>query len=417
MAERFLVCSCDYNSRMAFNLREQFLTDKFVAHRFLTLPSGNKVQCEYVWIDGSGEFLRSKTRTLDFVPQTPDDLPVWNFDGSSTNQAHGADSDVFLKPVAMYNDPFRLGDHKLVMCETLDNKLQPHHTNNRRHCLQTMEAAKSEKPWFGMEQEYTLLDVDGHPFGWPKNGFPGPQGPYYCGVGATKVYGRDIVESHYRACLYANIDISGTNAEVMPGQHEYQVGPCEGIKMGDQLWMSRFLLHRIAEEFGVIATFDPKPIAGDWNGAGCHTNFSTEKMRKKGGYNAILAAIECLSHAHREHIAYYDPSGGRDNERRLTGEHETASISKFSYGVASRCSSVRIPRETESKGFGYFEDRRPSSNCDPYSVTDAIVRTCCLGVKKLSKTYTPQDAESLRKMIQSMDNQKIEEEDSKDDSS
>ncbi|KAI6175794.1 Glutamine synthetase 2 cytoplasmic [Aphelenchoides bicaudatus] len=397
---------------MAFNLRDQFVTDKFVANKFLTLPTGKKVQAEYVWIDGSGEFLRSKTRTLDFVPKKPDDLPLWNFDGSSTNQAHGADSDVFLKPVAVYNDPFRLGDHKIVMCETLDNKLQPHPTNNRRRCLQTMEAAKNEHPWFGMEQEYTLLDVDGHPFGWPKNGFPGPQGPYYCGVGANKVYGRDIVDSHYRACIYAGVNISGTNAEVMPGQFEFQVGPCEGIEMGDQLWIARFLLHRIAEEFGVIATLDPKPIAGDWNGAGCHTNFSTEKMRKPGGYNEILSSIEKLSHAHREHIAYYDPSGGRDNERRLTGLHETASISKFSSGVASRCSSVRIPRQTEVDGFGYYEDRRPSSNCDPYAVTDAIVRTTCLGVKKLSKTYTPQDAESLRKMIQGMQGTAIEEENS-----
>ncbi|KAH7706535.1 Protein GLN-3 b [Aphelenchoides avenae] len=391
---------------MTLNLRDQFSTDKYVADRFMKLPSYQKYQAEYIWIDGSGEHLRSKTRTLDKPIKNVDDLPLWNFDGSSTGQASGADSDVFLKPVAIYADPFRMGEHKLVMCETLDNKLQPHPTNNRRRCLQTMDAAKNEHPWFGMEQEYTLLDVDRHPFGWPKApfGYPGPQGPYYCGVGANRAYGRDIVESHYRACIYAGIDISGINGEVMPGQWEFQVGPCEGIAMGDQLWVARFLLQRVAEEFGVIASFDPKPIQGDWNGAGCHTNFSTEKMRKPGGYQEILKAIERLSHSHREHIAYYDPSGGKDNERRLTGEHETASITQFSSGVASRNTSIRIPRQTEVDGFGYFEDRRPSSNCDPYAVTDAVVRTCCLGVKKLSRTYTPNDAETLRKLIGQMQN-------------
>lgn len=387
----------------SLNLRSQFSTDKHLAQRFAHLPDSNRVQVEYVWIDGSGENIRSKTRSLEKVPGTVDDLPIWNFDGSSTNQALGADSDVFLKPVAMYNDPFRLGHHKIVMCETLDNKLQPHPSNNRRRCFQTMEAAKDEHPWFGMEQEYTLLDIDAHPFGWPKApfGFPAPQGPYYCGVGANKVYGRDIVESHYRCCLYSGVLISGTNAEVMPGQWEFQVGPTEGIAMGDQLWIARFLLHRVAEEFGIIVTFDPKPISGDWNGAGCHTNFSTEKMRKPGGYNEILTAIDRLSKVHNEHIAYYDPTGGKDNERRLTGQHETATIGKFSSGVASRCSSIRIPRQTEVDGFGYFEDRRPSSNCDPYSVTDAIVRTCCLN-RKLSKSYMPQEADKLRAMIKDL---------------
>jgi glutamine synthetase len=395
---------------MSSNLRDQFSTDKSVAAKYMALPSHNIIQAEYVWIDGSGEHLRSKTRSLTALPKKVEDFPIWNFDGSSTNQASGADSDVFLKPVAVYKDPFRLGDHKIVLCETLDNKMRPHASNHRYKCAQSMESVKQEHIWFGMEQEYTLLDADGHPFGWPKAGYPGPQGPYYCGVGADKVYGRDIVESHYRACIYAGVQISGTNAEVMPGQWEFQVGPCEGIAMGDQLWIARFLLHRVAEEYGVLISLDPKPIPGDWNGAGCHTNVSTEKMRKPGGYAEIISAIEKLSKAHAEHIAYYDPSGGKDNERRLTGAHETASINKFSYGVAHRGSSVRIPRQTQVDGYGYFEDRRPSSNCDPYSVTDAIVRTCCLGVKKLSKSYVPTDAENIRKLVSELKSGKIEEE-------
>ncbi|CEF64930.1 Glutamine synthetase 2 cytoplasmic [Strongyloides ratti] len=384
---------------MNFNLRQQFSTDKGLAERFLNLEIKGFIFAEYVWIDGTGEHIRSKTRTLDFEPLSPEDLPIWNCDGSSTGLAFGKDSDVFLKPVAIYKDPFRRQKNILVLCETLNNKMQPTKTNNRKKCYETMKQVAHLKPWFGMEQEYTLLDMDGHPFGWPKNGFPGPQGPYYCGVGANKVYGRDIVEAHHRACLYAGINCSGTNAEVMPGQWEFQVGPCEGISMGDELWMARFILHRVAEEFGVVASLDPKPIQGDWNGAGCHTNFSTEKMRSSGGYKEIINAIEKLSKSHREHIAYYDPSGGIDNERRLTGHHETASISEFTYGVALRTASIRIPRQTEVDQQGYFEDRRPSSNCDPYSVIDAIVRTCCLDVKKLSKSYTPLKAQIIRNAV------------------
>merc|ERR1711913_97229 len=205
-----------------------------------------------------------------------------------------------------------------VMCETYKYNKEPTETNHRKLCLEVMNKAKDDHPWFGIEQEYTLLDTDGHPFGWPKNGFPGPQGPYYCGVGANRVYARDVVEAHYRCCLYAGIRISGTNAEVMPAQWEYQVGPTEGIDMGDDLWVSRYLLQRVAEDFGVVVSFDPKPMAGDWNGAGAHTNFSTEPMRVKGGIKA------------------YDPNEGKDNERRLTGAHETSSIHDFSAGVANR---------------------------------------------------------------------------------
>ena len=212
------------------------------------------------------------------------------------------------------------------------------------------------------------------PYGWPRGGYPRPQGPFYCSAGAENAFGRRVSDAHYRCCIFAGINISGTNGEVMPGQWEYQVGPCTGIESGDQVTMSRYLMMRVCEEFGVVCSFDPKPIPGDWNGAGCHTNYSTEAMRNDGGYDKIIEAVEKLGRKHLEHISVY----GTGNERRLTGAHETAPISKFSYGVAHRGASVRIPRQAKLEGKGYFEDRRPASNMDPYVVTSKIAKTTIL---------------------------------------
>jgi len=354
-------------------------TNKAVLEKYLSLDLPEQsVMAEYVWIDGTGEGVRSKCRTLEGMPKKPEDCPIWNFDGSSTYQAEGSNSDMYLHPCAIFKDPFRRGHNILVLCEVYKYNHKPAETNKRKTCNEAMEKAKDSIPWFGIEQEYTLLDFDGHPFGWPKNGFPGPQGPYYCGVGANKVYGRDIVEAHYRACLYAGVKIAGCNAEVMPAQWEFQVGPCEGISMGDHLWIARYIMYRVAEEFGVVVTLDPKPMEGDWNGAGAHCNYSTLAMREKGGIKVIEAAIEKLSKNHADHIKAYDPREGKDNERRLTGHHETSSIHDFSAGVANRGSSIRIPRQVAEEGQGYLEDRRPSSNCDPYAVTEILVNTTIL---------------------------------------
>jgi len=335
------------------------------------------VQAEYIWIGGSGHDLRSKTKTLDAEVKSVDELPVWNYDGSSTGQAPGKDSEVYLKPVSIFPDPFRGGKNILVMCEAClpDGKLTPIPTNTRRAAAETMKAAASHKPWFGIEQEYTLFEADGvTPLGWPKDGYPGPQGPYYCSVGARNSFGRRVVEAHYRCCLYAGLTISGVNAEVMPGQWEYQIGPCEGINSGDHLWLSRYFMYRVCEDFGINVSFDPKPKTGDWNGAGCHTNYSTQAMREEGGFAEIEKAIIKLGKKHAEHIKVY----GEGNERRLTGAHETAPIDKFSYGVANRGASIRIPRQAKLEGKGYFEDRRPASNMDPYIVTAKIVQTTIL---------------------------------------
>jgi len=342
----------------------------------LSLDQSGLIQALYVWIDGSGIGLRGKTRTLPEKKHgyKPDDLPEWNFDGSSTGQAPGDDSEVILKPAAVFRDPFRRGNNIIVMCGCYFPDGRPVETNHRHHAEEVFSKVLKEEPWYGIEQEFTLFTLDKWPLGWPKNGYPGPQGPFYCSAGADVAFGRPVVEAHYRACLYAGVKISGTNAEVMPGQWEFQVGPCEGISIGDHLWIARYLLIRVCELYNVIVSFDPKPIPGDWNGAGCHTNFSTKKMREDHGYDEIIKAIEKLSKRHFEHIAIY----GSGNERRLTGRHETASIDKFSYGVANRGASIRIPRQTDKEKKGYFEDRRPASNIDPYIVSSKMIETVLL---------------------------------------
>lgn len=348
------------------------ITEKFYA---LEQPS-DAIQAEYVWIGGTGLDLRCKTRTLPKAEFDPSKLPHWNYDGSSTDQAPGDDSEVILKPCKVFKDPFRGGDNILVLCDTYTPQGEPLPTNRRNPAKAKFDKGLALKPWYGFEQEFTLFEADGKtPYGWPANGgYPGPQGPYYCSAGAENAFGRPIVEAHYRASLYAGIKISGINAEVMPGQWEYQVGPVEGIDAGDQVFMARYILQRVCEMFGVRVSFEPKPIPGDWNGAGMHTNFSTEPMRNDGGYDKIIEAVEKLGKKHEEHIAIY----GEGNDQRLTGKHETASITQFSYGVANRGASVRIPRSTEANQKGYFEDRRPASNCCPYQVSGKIFDTCCL---------------------------------------
>ena len=328
-------------------------------------------QAEYIWIDGTepSPMLRNKTK-ICADGSTPG---IWGFDGSSTNQAPGDKSDCVLRPVASYPDPIRGGDNILVMCEVLYIDMTPHETNTRAAAAKTAKKFAKQEPWFGIEQEYTMLTTSGRPLGFPKEGFPAAQGPYYCGVGAGRVVGRDIVEAHTQACLDAGISISGTNAEVMPGQWEFQVGPLGLLEVADQLWVSRWLLSRIAEDFDVVISYDAKPEKGDWNGAGAHTNFSTKAMREDGGYAVIEKACIALGKKVELHVSNY----GHDIESRLTGKHETAPYNKYSYGVSNRGASVRIPWQVPLEGKGYMEDRRPNANMDPYKVARLLVDTCC----------------------------------------
>jgi glutamine synthetase len=326
-------------------------------------------KAEFIWIDGTEPTakLRSKTK----IVADGAELPIWGFDGSSTNQAPGDKSDCVLQPVFSCPDPIRGGDNVLVMCEVLYTDMTPHVTNTRAACAEVATRYKDQEPIFGIEQEYTFFK-EGRPYGFPSpTGFPAPQGGYYCGIGADEVFGRDIVEAHMDACITAGLHLSGINAEVMPGQWEFQIGPVAPPQVGDELWVARWLLYRIAEDFGVAATLDPKPVPGDWNGAGAHTNFSTKAMRE--GYDAVVAAAEALGKKAHEHVAGY----GAGIEKRLTGLHETAPWNEFSYGVSDRGASVRIPWQVEVDRKGYLEDRRPNANCDPYVVTRLMVDTIC----------------------------------------
>ena len=334
----------------------------------------SKIKAEYIWIDGYSPTanLRSKTKIVDNKVGELSELPFWGFDGSSTLQAEGDDSDCMLKPVYFVPDPIRGGDDILVMCEVLNADGSTHKSNNRAACVEMSEKFLDEKPWFGIEQEYTFYNGN-NPLGFPDEGYPAPQGEYYCGVGADNIFGREIVEEHMQLCLDAGLDISGINAEVMPGQWEFQIGPTGSPKVGDQLWIARWLLYRIAEDYGVTVSIEPKPAKGDWNGAGAHTNFSTKSMREDGGYDVIIEACEKLGKNIERHISVY----GDKNEERLTGLHETAKITEFKYGVSDRGASIRIPMQTANDKKGYLEDRRPAANMDPYEVCTALIETTC----------------------------------------
>ena len=337
-----------------------------------------KTYLEYIWIDGTEPTrkLRAKTKVIGGSIRHID-IPVWGFDGSSTNQADGSDSDCVLVPAHYVKDPFRVcsDDEEawLVLCEVETPDGKPHETNTRRALTDSMITYNRTDCWVGFEQEYTLFK-DGRPLGWPEGGYPPPQGPFYCGVGADEVYGRDIAEEHLFACHYSGLEVCGVNAEVMPGQWEYQVGTGGLMEMSDDLWLSRYILYRVAEKHGVTVTLHPKPVQGDWNGAGLHTNFSTAEMRADGGYEAaIYPAMEKLERNVESHIAVY----GHNNEMRLTGLHETCDINTFKWGVSDRGASIRIPWQVDKDGKGYLEDRRPSANCDPYKVSQKLVETIC----------------------------------------
>lgn len=324
---------------------------------------------EYIWLDGYKpmQSLRSKTKIEHDFSGKLEDCPMWCFDGSSTEQAPGGSSDCLLKPVAIFPDPARRNAY-LVMTEVLHPDGTPHESNGRA----TIKDDDNDF-WFGFEQEYFIWNpATNKPIGFPAEGEPGPQGPYYCSVGTGKAVGRDIVEEHLDLCIDAQLNIEGINAEVAMGQWEFQIFAKGAKAAGDQIWIARYLLERATEKYGYSIEWHCKPLQGDWNGSGMHANFSNTLLRTAGNKEAYDKVCEAFRPFVKEHIEVY----GHDNHLRLTGKHETQSIDQFSYGVSDRGASIRIPIATVERGWkGWLEDRRPNSAADPYKVAARIIET------------------------------------------
>ena len=354
---------------------------------------------EYIWLDGNNpQQLRSKTKISNkkfnefniekiknslLENMTHKLIPDWNFDGSSTNQAPTNKSELILKPVNIFSDPFR-NDSLLIMCEVYNTNGSPH-ISNKRHNLREI-SEHDEESLFGFEQEYFIYSTKTEqPIGWPKNGYPKSQGEFYCSVGGNNAMGRDFIEEHVMLCHYAGLNLSGINLEVACSQAEYQIGPVNAIDGSDQFWIARYIMNKLSEKYDYYVVLHPKPYKGNSiNGSGCHVNFSTKKMREdiKNKKALVIEACGLLKNRIKEHINVY----GINNEDRLTGENETCSINEFKWGIGDRTASIRIPSSIEDNiSQGYLEDRRPASNINPYEVVYIMIETICCkkGVKKI----------------------------------
>lgn len=352
----------------------------------------NKIVLEYIWLDAKSKF-RSKTRVLE--PEVEDTeinikhIPKWNYDGSSTGQACGyKNTEIILLPVYMCKNPFK-NEFQIpsyyVLCATYNIDNTPTATNHYDYAQKVFSNtmvvtdtvapwyADTAQPWYGLEQEYFIFSKETNDI-VGKRGVLEPQGDYYCRMGDD--YGKAIAHEHLYLCIEADLDISGLNAEVAPAQWEYQIGPCPAIVGAHQLMVARFILEQVADKHNCYIVLEPKPLLG-WNGSGCHINFSTPHMRYGNnhcnGLSHIHLAIQRLESRHAEHMTAY----GENNEARMSGECETSAYDVFSWGVGTRNTSIRIGNDVVKNGCGYFEDRRPASNIDPYLAMGKVYETIC----------------------------------------
>jgi glutamine synthetase len=353
-----------------------------------------KTILEYIWIDANSKF-RSKVKIVDTLPIL-EELEIWNFDGSSTGQATGKDSEIFIKPYKIFND-WNNPSYYYVFCECIYPNGLPHITNTRHIAVKYFQNPNviNLETMFGIEQEFFVFK-NGTPLIWNDTKTE-PQGDYYCGNGAKSIKGREYLNEVVKVLNVWDINITGYNFEVAPGQMEIQI--CEkGIDASDNLIAARFVLTRLAEERGWDIDIIPKPSflgTDDWNGSGCHVNFSTKDIRESlltNPYSSLYSVAALITNMQTNHVNDIKFFGSENNKLRLGGKNETSSYDTFTYGIANRGSSIRIPRTFVKNLKGYIEDRRPGSDMDPYIVTQIIT-------EYVFKEALPEDLEKIKNEI------------------
>lgn len=334
----------------------------------------------YIWLDAEGG-VRAKTKTITKKPLSPDDCGIWMFDASATNQGKASESDMYLVPRRVFDDPFRGAPHVMVVCEVITSAMEPGAGNYRAQAAEQMEKYASHLPWFGLEQEYYVFERG--TLGEPSSGVPmagedaeeNAEYAYGCGGNQCTPRLRSVINAHYARCLAAGIKISGCNVAHGPGQGQYQIGPCRGLNAGDHMIASRFVMLRCGENHDLSVSFEPKPmlkISPKFHGSGMHVNFSSAATRGDNGIGVIEKCCRSMNRRQKEHLACY---GDSSNHHRLNGTCGTCDENTFKMGIADRTASVRIPRHVAVTGKGHLEDRRPAANADPYRATCIIMQT------------------------------------------
>nr|QKY15334.1 glutamine synthetase (glnA) [Polytomella parva] len=361
-----------------------------------------KVLAEYIWLDQNGTEMRNKTRVLNYKPLAVEDLPVIVVD--ARNNYEEELSEVFLKPRKLFPDPFRGGEHVLVLCDSFrppsystmceGSILQPTVSNNRVASDNLARRAAMSQPLFAAEQQYSVVFPNypkvspySSPFHAPNYGVPHyssflepggfvPSTSASCDSGSTPLIaptaiGRTVSDAHLQACLYAGIRVSSADSNCIPGTYSYELGPYEPVEFGDAVSTSRYLLRRVAEENNVNIDFSSRNKDG--GGGRCSVKYSTSETRQiSSGMNAIQNQLSKLQASHLQHLWAYN--GGSFEKMR------GSLYSGFICAVGNKNASLVIPGATAIQGAGYYIDQRPPADVDPY-VVEIMLMSCTLGIE------------------------------------